>query len=423
MDKVERSVLDVSLEELNDVPSYAGSQNKTLAVKNDETGMEFVQIRDANTVYDNASFANLFEKNGDTIYEIKTAYKSVIFQINSDGGGYDVADLLEGDDTWGDLYTNDCGKIKFEPGAYINFDAMKGHLTVDTNGCHLIRVDIRGSGSVGGIVDSYLLDAERVTFDACRCSNRNSNIDMVGFQGSATALDNTTSKYSNCEAYQLDGSDKIYGFKDCMNLFNCLSYDIESTGDFIYGFRLCSQLSNCVCYKLDSSSRVYGFNYCNQLLSCYISDLDSNGSNVRGYSNCNQLSGCKCEDIDSAGSTCYGFEYCDNISACYCYDLDSSVSHAYGFASCDQISGCKAEKIDYSGAGVFNAYGFINCLHISACYAADIDVGGAGSAEGFSYCNYGSSLYTNEALNGNNNWIDTVDPQIVNKVSTPNVWT
>jgi hypothetical protein len=309
-----------------------------------------------------ADFEAIIEIVAGSQYQFKDEVISVVFDYLS--GGFQMP-------TNGYLQTNNCKFIEMKGGAFIDFNASTGYLEVNTDDCYLRNIDLQGNGGSGAIAQSYLLNAYRVTYDNCKCSNRLSSIDMAGFQGSGTALHNITSKYINCSTYALDSADKLYGFKDCCNLQNCLAYDLDSTSgtDDCWGFLTCTNMTNCNSFQLDGSA-TYGFSYCNQISSCKAEDIDSDTGTARGFNNCLQ------------------------ISACYALDVDGT-SESIGFCSCQQISSCKAEDIDSSG----------------------------GVASGFSGCYYGSSLFTNEAVNSENDWIDTVDANIANKVSTPSVWT
>lgn len=326
------------------------------------------------------SFAALFERTGANAYSIKGDYDSVYFKKVV--GGYSVSAILSGGDTWGDLYTNACEHLEFENGAYINFGALKGNITVNTDGCYLHNADVRGNGGSGAVVQSYLLNASRVTYDNCKCSNRlSSYVGIVsGFLGSSTTLHNITSKYINCSAYTLDRTNvnlaTLYGFYNCFNLTNCLAYDLASV--------------------LGTNGNVAGFSYCDNLNSCYAYQMDDDDNNAYGFLYCNQLSACKAEDIDNidnSGAT--GFMNCTQLSACIAIDIDSVHGTANGFNGCYSLSACKAENI------------------------GTVD----GAANGFAICYYGSALYTEEAVNPSNDWIDTVDTNVTNKVSCPSVFT
>ena len=283
-------------------------------------------------------------------------------------GGYQMND----DDDY--LETNNCKTIEMHGGAFLDFNAGIGYLSINTDDCYLRNVDIQGNGNSGAVVQSYLLGANRVTYDNCKCSNRLSSVDMVGFQGSGTVANNITSKYVNCSAYSLESADKLYGFKNCYNLQNCLAYDLDSTSgaDYCYGFNYCYALNNCNAYSLIGNSYVYGFSWCYRLSSCLIDTISSISSDASGFAFCFQISGCYSHTVDS---------------------VNASGHASVGFGNCKQISSCQAYDIDG-----YNAYGFSNCETLSSCDATDID-STSGVAYGFFGCDYGAALYTAETCN------------------------
>lgn len=400
-----------------------------------------------------ADFNSIIERVAANQYQFIDNCRSITLKYLS--GGYQMSGALTGGDTWGYIQTNNCSMLKGEAGGYIDMENERGYLEVNTDDCLLDCVDIQGTGTVASAISqSFLLNAHRVIFRGCKTSSRLSNVDFTGFQGSGTALHNITSKYTDCCAYALDGSDKIYGYKDCQNMNGCIGYDLESTGDDVRAFQDCSQAVGCKAYEISSiNNTTYGFYACTQISLCKMSRITSNDKTIVGFRNCIQMTSCRVEELlcIATGSTAYGFWGCENMAGCYAirligntlsngavgfssckqivgcnvYDLDSDCSNVYGYSNCYQLAGCKADQLDHSGgvAGK-NAYGYVNCDVISGCSASDIDTnGGGGVAEGFHNCNYGAALHTGEAINSGNDWIDTVDAQITNKVSTPSVWT
>jgi hypothetical protein len=383
-------------------------------------------------------------------------------------GGYQMSSALSGGDSWGYIETNNCTNIEFVSGAFIDFENERGYIEVNTAKCFLKNVDIQGTGSVASaITQSFILNENYVTFDNCKCSNRLSNVDMVGFQGSATALHNITSKYINCSAYTLDGSDKVRGFKDTDNLSNCLVYDLDGTSgsDNTYAFSNCEMLDNCYAYQIDGVNDVAGFYQCTILTACKAQDIDGTTNNVYGFFVCERVTGCYANDIDATSGDSYGFCVCDEVSGCQAQDIDSSSGDSYGFQSCEQIScchalniegvnaygfssvnqisACRVSVLDASGSG--NSLAFDNCNNISACTADDIDAvnGGAaafnicdqiaacgtgqitsstGTAYGFVGILYGSSLFTGEGTN-TADWVDVDgDGNITNEQSVNVTW-
>ena len=318
-----------------------------------------------------ATFNALFTRTAANTYKMASAYRSVYFKYVE--GGYSVTPLLSGGDTWGDLYTNNASSVEFENGTYINFGSARGNITANTAGGYLRNVDIRGSGVVGAAVNSFYLQNNYVTFDNCKTSARNSNTNFHVFEGSGTALHNTTSKYVNCTVSQITGSSNFYGFYKCYNLSNCIVENI-SVNSGCYGFNLCYLLSNCISYNLTS-----------------------------------------------AVSTVYGFLYCYLVNSCLADNMTSTANNASGFQNCEQISTCIAKNITgHSTAGDLG-YGFSDCICITSCSATLI----AGNVnEGFHSCTYGAALYTNEAANSGNDYIDTIaSGGITNEQSCGNWWT
>ncbi len=390
-------------------------------------------------------FNSIMERVGANQYKISDDFRGVYIKYATSGYACSGASsFLSGGDTWGYIETNNCARLVCEAGATFDFSATGGYLKVNTDDGYYENVQVVGNGGIGALTQSFLLAAHRVKYNHCNTNTRNSNTDFVGFQGSGTALHNITSSYNGCSAYTLDGSDKIYGFKDCMNLSNCNVYDIDGTTDHIYGFHTCGNITNGNVSDLDTSgsNSAYGYEACENINSCQVNDIQSAvNQETIGFNNCNQLSSCKAIDIDSTGTgVAYGFNFCDQISSCIAFTIDGAAN-VIGFFNCDQISSCRAEDIDCSGADAFgfracdqissciafdidsnnNAYGFQTCDQISSCSAIDID--GSANAWGFSGCEYGAALWTAEVTNISNDWMDTVDVQITNKVSTPSIWT
>ena len=298
--------------------------------------------------------------------------KSVVFDYLS--GGYQMDD----DDDY--LETNNCVSIEMKGGAFLDFNAGTGYLEVNTDKCYLRNFDIQGNGNSCACTQSFYLNAGYVTFDNCKTSNRNASVDFVGFQGSATALHNYTSKYINCSVYTIDGSGKIYCFKDCYNLTNCLSYDLDSSSgsDVIYAFTGCTLLSSCFAYSFVGGSSVGGFYNCRNLTNCCADNLTTSSSWSMGFSSCELLSSCIAQNLYSTGG----------------------VNGPCGFYSCNYLSSCKATNLEKSGSSS-DAWGFRGCTLLSACAADNISATGGGDAYGFYDCDYGAAIYTTETCASN----------------------
>ncbi len=323
----------------------------------------------------------------------------------------------------------------------------KGNLTINTDYCYLKNIWIKGTGATAAsTTESFKLNANYVTYDNCKTSNRLSNVDFVGFKGSGTPLHNTTSKYRDCSVFEISGTDKIYGFKSTNNLQNCLVYNITGTVDTVQGFDTCNQLSNCVAHTISVTSQyAYGFYDCQNMGSCYAESISSTNYPTIGFYGCYQISGCKASTITSTANSAGGFEGCAQISSSFADTITSTDGGAYGFNVCSQISGCRADTITSTnliacgywdcniisgcvannisgGSGGGDAgYGFYSCFILSSCRAENIS---GTTNNGFNTCTHGSSLYTDEAANAGNDYFDTVvSAGITNEQSCPNRWT
>lgn len=391
-------------------------------------------------------------------YEFIDALTSVKFNILA--GGYlctGATSFVELGDTWGYIETNNCNHIDFQPGAYLHTGILQSYFKIDTDDCVLENVKTSGTkGTPAAIVQSFILNANRVVFYNCKTTSRDSNVNYVGFQGSGTAEHNRTSKYIGCEVEDIDSSDKLYGFKDCMNLSNCFVTDILTTGDTVVGYSTCDSLNNCSVIEIDcagGTGGAAGFDICDRLSNCYVEDLDSDdmaygfsscnqivnsmaydiagssggagkhaygfylctklsgceavqidqtagaGTNLAmGFSSCDQITSCIANDIDSVSGDVYGFTSCIDISASKSTHITSTASDAIGFNSCDDIGGCQAATID----GVTSSRGFSSCDRVSGCRAIDIDCSG-GIAYGFNVCNNIVGCYVYDVDSSANN--------------------
>jgi hypothetical protein len=235
-------------------------------------------------------------------------------------------------------------------------------------------------------------------------------------------------KISNCYITDIDTtSGTLSGFENCKQISNCDINDVDTTGAEIYCFNNCYDIGNCYLYDIQTGGNniLYGFFQCDQISGSYLKQFDTTGNlGLYGFFQCNQISSCKIEDFDATNGDIRAIYSCYQISSVYIYDIQTAANagSCKGFYQCYQISACRVNQVDQTtGAGL--AYAFDSCQQISACNANDIDSGGGGTAEGFHACVYGAALFTNEAANSGNDWIDTVDASIANKVSTPSVWT
>ncbi len=297
-------------------------------------------------------------------YRIKDSVKSIFVKYLS--GGYQMtgatSPLQEGD-AYGYIKTNDCSKITFEPGTFIDTHQNIGYLEVETDYCYLENVNIQGDkGAASAITRSFLLNASYVTFVNCSSSIRLSNTDINVFERSATAIHNTTAIYRGCNVENIDSSGKVYAFYQTKNMENCFVYDIESTGDNVIAYRECNIMSNCRAIQLDSTAIVTAFYDCNNIVSCY------------------------CEDLDSSANTVYGFYLCDNLSACTVFDIASAGGTVTAYNICNHLVGCSAKQLDYTGGGAIGVSGYAQSKNMSGCIVEDIDTNGTSGANGYTGC-------------------------------------
>jgi hypothetical protein len=308
-------------------------------------------------------------------------------------GGYQMDD----DDDY--LETNNCKSIEMHGGAFIDFNAGAGYLKVNTDHCYLRNVDIQGNGSTGAVTHSFLLEANYVTFDNCKTSNRASNTVFYCFRGSATVLHNRTSKYMNCSVYDIQAAGNLVIFDKCHNISNLLIYDINTDG------------INC-------------FNNCYNVNNVYIYDISVTGTGYNLYvlSSCTGVSNIYCYDMSIAGgdASFVAVNTGNNISNVLIYQATNYGSgDVYAFRLVDQLVSCSCDQISANSG---DAWGCYQCNYIAAIKVGSV-ASSSGNAYGFDGCTYGAAIYTAEPVNPNNDFIDTVDTDITNKVSTPSVWT
>ncbi len=369
-------------------------------------GVNFKDNKMGGTYYisTQAEFDVLIENVTGDQYQLIDAVISIVFSNLS--GGYQMPGSGAGY-----LETNNCVSIEMKGGAFFDFNAGIGYLSVNTDDCYLRNVNIQGNGSAGAIVQSFILGANRVTYDNCKCSNRNSTVDMVGFQGSGTELNNITSKYINCSVYTLDGSDKIYGFKDCINLQNSLVYDLDGTVDTIYGLSNCNNISGAYIYDLDNVGDIYGIYFCENISSVTIKDFDSSAGNIYGIDECTVGSSIFISDLTSTGGEVNGIANSISISGIRITNISAS-GIANGLNAVFDASSINIYIVTSTGS---DAYGVIDSKYLAAITVSNITA--SGTANGFNTCDYGASLFTIESLNAGCDYIDTEDSSIIHKNS------
>lgn len=216
---------------------------------------------------------------------------------------------------------------------------------------------------------------------------------------------------SSIEIIDLDGADAVYGVYQSDQLSSIKIEDLDSSGGIVRGIYDSDQISSSYVYDLLSpaNSDIYGMDTVNNVSACKIQQLDTSGTGiVYGIRDSFQIAAGEIVDLDGA-STVYGIEDTDQIAGVKIEDIESSGGDAFGAVICEVVSSLFVNTVDYSGVGAFNAVGLSTSKYISSIRVSDIDIGGGGTVEGINGCQYGSSLFTDEAVNSSNNFIDTAD--------------
>ncbi len=334
-------------------------------------------------VYSNPTFLDAIERVAANQYKIKDEYESVHFRSTE----YSMSYVLSGDDTWGYIKTNNCKYLNFEMGAFINMGNERGYIEVNTDGCLMQNVSIRGLGTVASAISqSFLLNARNVTYLNCDTQIRLGNATYAGFKGSGTVIHNETSKYIGCLVYDIEVSAAfpLYGFKDTHNMTNCIVDTLNmSGGNVCFGFSACYNISNCIIRTLDGRPNAIADSY--NINNCVIKDID--GNIPKAIVNSSYISNCHISDIDATVDA-YGLDTCNNVSNCIITDIESTVGLVHGLDACNNVSNCRVTVLD----AVTNCYAFYQSNYISSCYVNDIDSTG-GNAAGFYDCDNISSSY------------------------------
>jgi len=313
-------------------------------------------------------------------YRIKDNVKSIF--VKSLSGGYQMtgatSPLQEGD-AWGYIETNDCTRIVFEPGAFIDMHQNIGYIEVDTDYCYLEGVSVRGdTGASSAIVRSFLLNANYVTFFNCNSTKRLSNVACTIFEGSGTAKHNETTNLIGCRVEEITTSNDLYAFRYFNNITNSIIYNIDSTGggSSIYVFHTVKNVTNSYIKELDATGGIAVIAYVENASNIYMEDFDAVLS-VWGITDSYNCKNINMTDFEASGGPCYGVRDSELISNCKCVKFDATGNcNAYYLSN--QLSNCYAEDIDNSGG---NAYGFYDCDNCSNCTAITCDTG-------FYDCNY-----------------------------------
>jgi hypothetical protein len=330
-------------------------------------------------VYSQATFNQAIVRVEANHYHIRDDITSIYFKFLTGGYlCYGATSFLSGGDTWGYIQTNNCADITFEEGAYLHMGNERGYLEINTTGCYLLNVDIRGLGAVANAIgySFYASVVTEIILENCKTSNRLSNANFTGFASVAT----TKSKLINCTVENIQSSGWCNGFGQLNNLVNCQSIDIRSTaGAIVRGFAICNNLTNCYAYDIDNAAdHVYGFYDCANLLNCKANKIDHSGAvaakSAYGFYICTYLSNCFASDIDTngAGGNADGFSSSANIG------FSRATACAMGFNACTEILGCKSDTN--------SIHGFTGCSTLSSCYATANTDRGFNNSTGLTAC-------------------------------------
>ena len=311
---------------------------------------------------------------------------------------------LSGGDTWGYIETNDCTRIICEPQAFIDMHQERGYIEVNTDYCYINGMSIRGDkGVASAIAQSFLLNANYVTFHNCDSQLRLSNTSFYVFRGSGTTKHNDSSRYIGCKVENCDSNSTGFSaFYTCNNITNAYINNVEFTGaaGTTYLLRYCNYINGLIITNIASATNAvfYIFDNCEYLNNIYTKTADTTNGTLIGYSNCNDISNSYMEDLDATAVTGYNVSF--RLANCSVYDLNATAGECYGFAQCKELSNCRADKIDAAGG---DGVGFINSFYLSSCYAIDID-SSTNNAMGYNSCKEISSSYAEDVdASGTNN--------------------
>ncbi|MFX1587233.1 MAG: hypothetical protein ACFFC1_03675 [Promethearchaeota archaeon] len=376
-----------------------------------------------------SEFNTLIERVAANQYKIKDGVTSMYVKTLS--GGYQMTggtSPLSGGDTWGYVETNQCTKLTFESGAFIDMHQERGYIKVNTDKCFLKNVSVQGDkGVASAIARSFLLAANYVTYSNCNSQTRLSNTSFSVFEGSATAIHNQNSKYIGCSVTDCDSSSEVIIFKNCENIDDAYIYDIETTGagatsyvfngcknvnnirvqkidsstDELWIFNTCENVNNVECDDIDHTGAtcLYFCESCENMVNIVLDDMESSTDIILNYSS-NNLSNFNITNIVSTGGTLSGYDSCNRLTNCYNNTLDST-SHCYGFSNCTFLENCEIIDLDNTVSG--NSVGFYLCTNLNLCKAIDIDVVVGLNYFGFSNCSELSGCTANDCYNGFNN--------------------
>lgn len=385
------------------------------------------------------SFNALFERVSADVYKIKDGITSVT--IRPLAGGYDChSDTVGGGfiqvgDSFAQIQTNQCTSFKMESGAYLDFDTTDGFVEANTDDCLLENVWVRGStSSTSTPVRSFLLNANRVTFRGCKTSDR--DVATVGsftaFEGSATALHNTTSKYVDCQIFDMVQSSgaTFYGFLNAKNITNTLMYAIDSAvSPTIYGMSACDNIHDFTFNDVDntSSGDVICLQACNNVSGCIMSDCTTSTGRImlsEGASTAYNIHNVEVKNCTDGGTSGTGELVNDTKNIGNVFIKDFTVNSNYDiFDVCHAVSNVYIEGFNCLAASG-NTKGFDNCNGVYGVYFHDCNITGTTiDFIGLSFCDSVSGVFidnvdTTDDFDGLNNCKGVAGVRIENSSGT-----
>lgn len=366
-------------------------------------------------------------------YKIKDGINSVFCKFLS--GGYQMtgstSPLQEGD-TYGYIQTNQCEKLSFESGTFLDFHQSIGYMEINSIGCVLENVDIRGDkGAAAAIQRSFLLNASYVQFHNCVSTARLTNTAFSTFEG-GTAFQNDSSAYIDCKCYDIDqsGAAQISVFNDCKNIIrpfvtnientnasgsvvlfdtcqnidgpNIRTIDSTNTNSVLTIFKNCDNINNYKIIDIDlvtaGTGNIKLIDTCTNVNNGYINDIDAN-DNISIIFSCNTVNNTYVATVNSTGGNgCNVYQNSNFLANCRAESITSTGAAATtsGFVNCFQLSNCRAITI----TGVIGAYGFFQCQRAGECWAETVSITGAGTYNGYHSCNFVTASFADDCENG-----------------------
>lgn len=298
-------------------------------------------------------FNNVIERAAANQYKIKDGIYALTFKPLV--GGYKMyggTSPLSGGDTWGYIQTNQCTKLKFDTGTYIDYGLTIGYIDCNTPSLRAKNIYVKGddTGAAAAIIQSFLISANDVKLDGCITSNRYSNVPFYAFKGSNAYRENST---LNCRVHSIkNDTNFIRAFDSIRHLRGCNIYDINSSTAFALLIDGCYSVIDCSIHNIIAdiiiacSSKI--------IKGTWLYNINGNSSTV-GFQG-GEIMGCHAEQITDIGGTAYGFDGGGAVGGnrfmgCHAISCDN------GFNNGRQIIGCYAQSNTTNG--------FNGCLAMS----------------------------------------------------------